>query len=372
MTLEELKAKFNLNCCQAIDIAHAKYSKKEALIKIGEEINAAGVDVNGEYLDFVRNLEENDMIISVKYIPVYCCQSIARLSWKEVEEGQEPIDHQEFCKFNTIFYNHCDDESDRINKLQITKIFDKKELKLEETPVNDPNVLLIGTDNPLCDVSNLQNQAEIVMDTPAEDGEFYDIDGNYLCSDSDIRHHIQKALERTKSYKKLQKEKEKWSEIAKIEYRVVLVPVASIKVGLHVQLLNCTNGTLDVIYEKSKEITREVKKAFFMAIPTIALFAISSVAAFIIKWIFVDDKIPTWNKFPRYIFGNVFDVCWCVALVMGITFSIVAFPHRKGIVRRATNKKSMLGIYKKAIRFVIEAIEIMILICVLSLAFIGL
>ena len=361
MTLDELTLKLG-NCC-AIEMAQSKYSKHDALTKIVDTIKKKGVDVDDEYLDFIESLEYQSVYVDVKYVPLYCCTCVAKFSWKEFDEGSDPTDHQEFCRFSTVFYGKDNDASDRINKLNILNVVDKTALNINESKC-DETVLRIGTNNPDCDISKLPAQSEVIMDSPVKYGEYYDLDTDYLCSQEEIQKRVQVALEQTKSYKRLQKEKEKWSNIVKIDTKVILVPIASLQMGDEYQLVNCTNGTMDVVYKENATITSQLNKAKMITYPSIIIFALCSIAAYLCKTFTHSNK--QWGDFGlKYIFANLYDIMWIVIFLFGIIVSIIALPTRKTIVKRTEKNKNVLTVVKISSRMILDAILLMILMIVL-------
>ena len=129
MTINDIKAR--LGNVSNIEIAQATCSKGDALTKIVEVIEKKGLDVDEEYLDFIKKVEYENVFVDVKYVPIYFATNIAKLSWKERKEGEDPTDHQEFVRFNALFYARQNNKKDRINNLQILKILDKKVAKPE-------------------------------------------------------------------------------------------------------------------------------------------------------------------------------------------------------------------------------------------------
>ena len=120
MTINDIKARLgNVN---NIEIAQSTCSKYDALTKIVAEIEKHGLDVDDVYLDFLKRLEFENVFVDVKYLPIYYTTAIAKLSWKERKEGEDPTDHQEFVRFNSLFYARQNNKKERINKLDILKV----------------------------------------------------------------------------------------------------------------------------------------------------------------------------------------------------------------------------------------------------------
>lgn len=338
-----------------LEIARSNVSKQEVIDKIVSFIKEQGFDVDEEYLDFVSNNSFIDVSVDVKYIPIYQVTAIAKLAWKEVSKDNKAIDHSEFVRFNTSFYHDKKNKKNRINHLKLIDVLGKDSIKLDEHIIRDYKNDIINNDdrNLPCTISPQQ-----VLDVNLDINEFYPIDIEYLCSRSEIELEITKALEQSKSYKRLLKQNEKWSSIEKYDVKVILVPVASLYIGKHQQLVNCVNGQIDVEYEISKKITKKLVKARWISYPVIIIFVLlflSMMVLFIVGekkayWpeLFFKDNHWIWSQMK-----NFNGWIYLITSFIGLVLSLLAFPSRKGIVKRVTNNKNPLSIYKKSTELLI-------------------
>lgn len=340
-----------------VSIAQSYTSREEVITKMCDYITSKGFDVDEQYLDFVNNIDRSLVKVNVKYVPIYRVTSLARLYWKDLNDANSS-EHQEFVRFTVVFDGSEFNKKNRINNLNILKIIDKKATKLkEETYKNIESYK--NNDVKLLTTEQLFTPS-VVMDVPLQDDEIYPLEYSYIISKSQIDKRVDLALKETKSYKRLLNQKEKWSTIEKMDIEVVLVPIAIVRIGLHDQYVNCANGELDLQYEKNKTITKNLSNARWMSYPTIVLFFILSIISFILKW----NLEYKFENLPIHILGNYADFIWLILFVLGIIFSLIAIPSRKGIVKRATSNKDRLRISRIGSRILLDiclALLVMIL-----------
>lgn len=360
MNLEQTKIRLG-EFVNNLSIAQSYESRSDVINKMCDYISSRGLDVDDQYLDFVKKVDRSTVDVQIRYVPIYRVTSLARLYWKDQKkEDNDPIEHQEFVRFTFVFDATSQNKRNRISNLNLLKVIDKKAAKSnEETYTNiesyeNNDVKLLKTEQIFT--------PSVVLDVPLLDDEVYPLETSYILSKSDIDKQVDVALKQTKSYKRLKKEKEKWSSIEKMEVEVVLVPIARIKIGLHEQYVNCANGEMDIQYEKNKEISHNLLVARWMTYPTIIIFTILSVLSFIFKW----HLEARFENLPAHILGNITDFIWIILVVLGIIFSLCALPSRKGIVKRATNNKDKLRICRICARLLIDvcvALLVMFLMC---------
>lgn len=362
MTINEIKAR--LGSVNNIEIAQSTCSKYDALTKIVSEIEKHGLDVDDVYLDFLKRLEFENVFVDVKYLPIYYTTAIAKLSWKERKEGEEPTDHQEFVRFNSLFYARQNNKKERINKLDILKVLDKKSYKANETAVS--GILETNQINPEVKLLGMEGYVpQVIMDVPIQEGEFYPLDNQFVLGQTEIEQEVQKSLEFTKSYRRLQKQKEKWSNIEQINVNVVLVPIACVHVGNHDQIVNCANGEMDVQYEVSRTISKELHNARLLVYPSIVLLGLMLIINFILM--LIPQKSPViFDEISFVPFQSLNGWIWLISLLMGGVFTLIAIPSRKGIIRRKTNNKNSITI-SKIFALLIYAIDYSLLILLLTI-----
>lgn len=356
MTINDIKVR--LGNVDDIEIAQSSCSKGDALKKIVNEIEKQGLDVDEEYLNFVKKLEYENVPVEVKYVPLYYTTNVAKLSWKERKEGEEPTDHVEYVQFNSLFYARQNAKNDRINQLDILKVLDKKVARLNETTPVDG---ILETGERSMTLIGMQGYVpQVVMDVPIAEGECYDVDSAYVLSQKEVEDNIQSALEETKSYRRLQKQKEKWSNIEKVSIKVVLVPIASVKVGSHDQLVNCANGEMDVQYEKSRIITNDLKKARMIVFPAAITLGLFLIIDAILLLVYNNGPV-IWESVGLNAFQSFNGWIWLISLIVGLIFTFIAIPSRGSIVARKTNKKNAIKI-SKVFGLLIYAIDYSLLI----------
>lgn len=349
MNLEETKVRLG-NFVNEISIAQSYISRSEALDKMCDYISDKGFDVDEQYLNFIQNVDRNTIDVKIKYVPIYRVTSLVRLYWKDFQENQDKnnLEHQEFVRFTIVFDASENNKRNRINNLNLVKIIDKKATKLNEERYTSLDQYQSN------DVKMLATKQvftpSIVMDVPLNDGEIYPLEMSYIIRKEEIDRRVNLALKQTKSYKRVHNEKEKWSTIEKIDVEVVLVPIAIVKIGLHEQYVNCANGEMDVQYEQNRGITKNLLLARWMAFPTIGIFLILCIISFILKW----NLEYRFEGLPVHFLGNYADFIWVVLFILGILFSLIAIPSRKGIVKRATSNKDRLRISRIFTRFLID------------------
>ena len=361
MNLEQTKIRLG-EFVNSLSIAQSYESRSDVINKICDYISSRGLDVDDQYLDFVKNVDRSTVDVQIRYVPIYRVTSLARLYWKEEKkDDKDPLEHQEFVRFTCVFDASNQNKKNRISNLNLLKVIDKKAAKSnEETYTNlssyeNNEVKLLTTEQIFV--------PSVVLDVPLQDDEVYPLETSYVLSKSDIDKQIDIALKKTKSYRRLKKEKEKWSSIEKCEVEVVLVPIARIKIGLHEQFVNCANGELDIQYEKNKEITHDLFIARWMCYPSVIIFMILSVLSFIFKW-HLETKF---ENLPAHLLGNITDFIWIILVALGIIFSLCSLPTRKGIVKRATDKKDRLRICRTFARLLIDVcigLLVMFLMCI--------
>ena len=361
MNLEETKHRLG-SFVDRISIAESYQSRDDVISKMCDYITTKKFDVDDKYLDFVNNIDKNAVRVDVKYVPVYRVTSLARLYWKEHKENEEAIEHQEFVRFTCVFDAEDYNKKNRINNLNILKIIDKKDCKPQEEiydqieSYNSDGVLMIGTNDD-------NFVPAVVMDVPLEDNEIYPLETSYIISRSDIERKVDGALKLTKSYKRLSKQKEKWSKIEKMEVEVVLVPIAIVRIGEHDQYVNCANGELDIQYEQNKEITQNLKMARMMSYPAVIIALGLLVGTFFTKW----NLEYKFTNLPQHILGNLTDIIWLILLALTVVLSLIAIPTRKGIVKRASEDKDRLKICKVASRLLIDVIVALLVMLLMSI-----
>lgn len=345
-----------------VEVAKSYQDRKEVINRIVTYIKEQGLDVDEAYINFINNYKIEQVPVKVSYIPIYYVTSIARLYWKEKDETKS--EHQEFIKFETCFYANDKNKDSRLNNLNALSIIDKEVLKRTkkatsvasiETGLIEDDVKLLGTSEEF--------ERQIVLDSPLNDeDELYPLELSYILNEKEIDDHLDNALKNTKSYQRLSKFDEKVSKIEQKRVEVVLVPIGKIELGQHEQYVNCANGMVDVRYEKSKQITKNLKHARLMVFPSMVLFAVSSAVSFIFKW----NTPVSWNAVP-HLCGNILDVIWLVFTLCGLIISFFAIPKREKIVARATANKDRLKVNRNLAKFLIEISVILLLILLISI-----
>ena len=345
-----------------VEVAKSFQSRKEVINRIITYIKEQGLDVDDAYINFINNYKLDNVPVKVSYLPVYYVTSIARLYWKEKDETKS--EHQEFIKFETCFYANEKNKDSRLNNLNALGIIDKEVLKRTSKTTSllaiennslDEDVKLLGT--------NQEFERQIIMDTPLEgEDDIYPLELNYILSEKEIDDHLDNALKNTKSYQRLSKFDEKVSKIEQKRVEVVLVPIGKIELGKHEQYVNCVNGMVDVRYEKSRQISKNLKHARLMVFPSIILFALCSAISFVFKW-----NVPTsWNVIP-HLLNNIIDVLWLFFTLCGVIISLFAIPKREKIVARATANKDRLKINRNLAKFLIEISLVLIVLMLISI-----
>lgn len=360
MNADRLKSCLGENV-QTISIAQSYTSRRDVIESIVSYISDQGLDVDDEYLNFVKEVDRTKVEVDVRYVPVYRATALARLFWREKKENQEASEHQEFVRFSKVFYADDLNKGNRINNLDILKIIDKKAGKINEARLDSAedyryeNVPLLK--------SGEANLPDIVLDVPLQENELYPLETSYILDGNEIATRVGDTLRNTKSYRRLAKQSEKWSSIEQTDVEAVLVPIARIRIGKCDQYVNCANGKIDVRYEKNRQITVNLKRAQKIAYPCIAAFVFLAVGAFIAKWNFP----IRFGNMPKHLFANLADILWSVLLIAGIAFSLIAAPTRKNIVQRASKNKDRLKICRIFSHLLLDicvALLTMILLCV--------
>ena len=360
MNIEETKHRLG-SFVDRLSIAESYQSRDDVIAKMCDYITTKKYDVDDSYLEFVNNIDKSAVRVDVKYVPVYRVTSLARLYWKEHKENEEAIEHQEFVRFTCVFDAEEYNKKNRINNLNILKIIDKKDSKPQEEiydqieSYSSDGVLMIGTNDNFVPA--------VVMDVPLEDNNIYPLETSYIISKSDIEKKVDGALKLTKSYKRLSKQKEKWSSIEKMEVEVVLVPIAIVRIGEHDQYVNCANGEFDIQYEQNRLITENLKMARMMSYPAVIITGALLIGTFFTMW----NLEYKFTELPQHILGNLTDIIWLILLVLGVVLSLVAIPTRKGIVKRASLNKDRLKICKIASRLLIDVIVALLVMLLMSI-----
>lgn len=321
------------------DISFAKSFKTrgELLVRICEEIKSNGFDIDEEYLKIINEMDTSSLNLEIRYVPLYVATSIARLSWKEHDKDEES-DHQEYIRFSTIFYAEDYNKNNRINNLDLMKVIDKKKSKCFEQKINDNQ----NNEEKKYLPANCSQTPSVVLDVDLGEDEIYPLETSYILSRGDIEKNVNDALNKTKSYHKLSSKQEKWSSIESINVEVILVPIAKLTIGNHVQYINCANEKLDIQYEKNKTITKNLTTARMLTYPFCVIFIILSIVSFF-------TKRNLEKKFDLNFFiplRNMGDIIWLILVIIGIVFMVIAIPSRKGIVRRAEKQKDRLKVCK--------------------------
>jgi hypothetical protein len=348
-----------------VEVAKSYQNRKDVISKIVTYIKNQGLDVDDSYIEFINNYQVDQVPVEVTYLPIYFVTSIARLYWKDKDE--EKTEHQEFIKFQTAFYANDKNGGNRLNNLDAMSIIDKDVMKQTKktsvvdninTSLKDENIKLLGTTE--------HYEVQVVLDAPKlSDNDMYPIESSYILNESEIDKHIENALKETKSYQRLQKMDEKVSKIEQKSVEVVLVPIAKIVLGKHHQYVNCANGKIDVKYEKSKQISKNLNFARAIVYPSIFLFLASDVTSFIFKW----NTPVTIEKGLPHLFGNIFDILWFVFTFIGVIVSIIAIPKRESIVKRANANKDRLKINRELAKILLA--DSVILVVILLIAVFG-
>jgi hypothetical protein len=230
--------------------------------------------------------------------------------------------------------------------LKIKKIFAKNDFKLDEHEVDEDYIIkdekyLLANHNDLL--------PQVILDVENHN-EYYPLDTKYSLNQSEIDERIEENLHKTKSYKKLLKQNERFASVVQNQINVVLIPIARIHLGKYEELVNAANGEIDVIYELSKKVTSQLKKGKWIYLPSVIIFVIFAAVSLAIlifaqdlgvQFLFKESKVwlPLRN-FSGYLYF--------ILLFFGIIFALIGIPSRKNIVKRITNNKDSLTILKNA------------------------
>ncbi len=353
MNINELIAR--LGRVDDVEFAQSTCSRSDVILKIFENIKSKGLDVDEDYLNFVKNLNKDEVQVEVKYLPLYVVESIAKLSWKEIDEKDNKAeDHQEFVRFTSTFYAYQDDKNSRYNKINPLSCLDKENIKVNETLLNDYSVET-KTENgdEVLKIEMDGYKAPVVLDCSVGDGETYSLDTNAVLGQSDIDKRVQTALENTKSYKKLCKEKEKWSRIEQTRIKVILLPIAYIHIGTHDQLVNCANAIIDVEYELNPKITKDLEKSKAIVFPAFIIGFILSVASFVIcLFKTVGNELFFKDVNVLYAFKNFNGYFFVILILVLSILMIIALPTRKALVKRLEKDKNTINFIRSIALFI--------------------
>ncbi len=338
-----------------LQFAQSTCSRSDVINKIFENIKSKGLDVDEEYLNFVKNLNKDEVQVDVKYLPIYVVEAIAKLSWKEVDaKANKSEDHQEFVRFTSTFYAGQEKKNCRYNNIDPLSCIGKENIKINETTYNDDaSIEKIESKDDVLKIEMEGYKSPVILDCPCSEGDIYSLDTNSVLGQSDIDKRVQETLEQTKSYKKLSKEKEKWSRIEQTTIKIILLPIAYIHIGAHDQLVNCANDIIDVEYELNPKITKDLVKSRVLLFPAFALGLILCIAGLVVcmfkevgnVFFFEDVNI-------NYAFKNFNGYVLIIMVILLAVLTIIALPTRKALVKRLEKEKNTINFIRSIALFI--------------------
>jgi hypothetical protein len=338
-----------------LEFAQSTCSRSDVINKIFENIKSKGLDVDEDYLNFVKNLNKDEVQVEIKYLPIYVVEAIAKLSWKEVDpKANKSEDHQEFVRFTSTFYAGQEKKKCRYNNIDPLSCIGKENIKMNETTYSDDSKIeQIETNDDTLKIEMKDYHSPVILDCQVVDGETYSLDTNSVLGQSDIDKRVQETLEQTKSYKKLSKEKEKWSRIEQTTIKVILLPVAYIHIGQHDQLVNCANEIIDVEYELNPKITKDLLKSRAVLFPGFAIGLILCIAGLVVCMFKEVGNVYFFNEYNiNYAFKNFNGYILIITVILLAILTVIALPTRKALVKRLEKDKNTINFIRSISLFI--------------------